>query len=520
MPAPYLRNASDSRFTTLGRELTIVEGDQQFIYLKDQIDNLKSVAGLTPYNAGTTYVGGKTYVVGYGSKAWLFISSTDQTGVTPGTNGAVWEEVNPNALTHQQNTDTYLGYGTSNEVSASEIRNYLNAVSAPVALIHADFLDLFLGGTLTKDVVYNITDKSLYVRAMSNRSIEPHGLYERVVPNWEGFSGGLHAVWTPDAEPGINNKLIFADKVYKNLTGTNLTTIPPDDLDNWEEVSGNTTDYKTVYYGCGIMYRKDGNLIEAYDFKTVMGDVFQFIDYTIPSYNSRFNNSASLRLIEGSATMIEANVGLFIFLLKQNRGLISGNTSYGSHQSSFSVNDSFLGELKDNYFINTEITVASGNSSSFKFNRNIVQMKRSGTDGTAITLRNNAVIEDCVINSEGSTAVDTLNGSTAVSGNTLNLNANGSNDAYGVFVVGTADISIDSLSGFPAHFNKIILKPAVGKFIDITTLDAPSVSANGQLVDVHGAGGLETLDGSLGQYAIIEKSTNQGFSVFKVLSSF
>ena len=514
MPAPYLRNASDSRFTTLGRELTIVEGDQQFIYLKDQIDNLKSVAGLTPYNAGTTYVGGKTYVVGYGSKAWLFISSTDQTGVTPGTNSAVWEEVNPNALTHQQNTDTYLGYGTSNEVSASEIRNYLNAVSAPVALIHADFLDLFLGGTLTKDVVYNITDKSLYVRAMSNRSIEPHGLYERVVPNWEGFSGGLHAVWTPDAEPGINNKLIFADKVYKNLTGTNLTTIPPDDLDNWEEVSGNTTDYKTVYYGCGIMYRKDGNLIEAYDFKTVMGDVFQFIDYTIPSYNSRFNNSASLRLIEGSATMIEANVGLFIFLLKQNRGLISGNTSYGSHQSSFSVNDSFLGELKDNYFINTEITVASGNSSSFKFNRNIVQMKRSGTDGTAITLRNNAVIEDCYIGYDYSEALDVLNGSSAAPGSILDLSDNGTNDVYGTYEVINTDIVIDKISGFPPFFKKVIVRPAAGRSIRTNTVLVAGITSHGQIISEI----TPSIDlfGDNGDYAEIQPITVGGFNVFKI----
>lgn len=510
MPAPYLRNASDSRFTTLGRELTIVEGDQQFIYLKDQIDGIKSVAGLTPYNAGTEYVGGLNYVVGWASKAWLFVSDDDQTGVTPGTNSAIWVEINPNALVHQQNTDTALGYGTSNQVTASELRTFLDSANAPVAILHSDFLTLFQGGTLIKDAVYNITDKSLYVRAMSNRSFEGHGLHERVVPNWIGYVDGLHPVWTPDAGPGINDKMIFADKVYKNLTGTNLTTIPPDDLDNWEEVAGNTADYRIEYYGCGIMFRRDEWRIAAFDIITSTGDKIQFIEFNVPSYNSRFN-SATIIINNGSSQLVDSNKDVSIAVTGQNRGIISGNSGNGA----FNVTGDFLGEIKHNISNNAVIRVTDP-VSGFKFNKNIVEMKRSGSSGTAIGLRPDAVIENCVINSKGSDAVDVLNGSSAVSGSTLNLNANGTNDAYGIFEVGKADITIDSLTRFPSHFEKIILRPAVSQFIDLTLLDAASVSANDQLVDVHGAGGGITLDGTLGQYVIIEKYVNQGFTVYRV----
>ena len=507
MPAPYLRNASDSRFTTLGRELTIVEGDQQFIYLKDQIDGIKSVAGLTPYNAGTEYTGGLNYVVGWASKAWLFVSDDDHTGVTPGTNSAVWQEINVNSLVHQQNTDTALGYGTSNQVTASELRNFLDAVNAPVAILHSEFLTLFQGGTLVKDVVYKITDKSLYVRAMSNRSIEGHGLVERVVPNWVGYSSGLHPVWTPDAEPGINDKMIFADKVYKNLTGTNLTTIPPDDLDNWEEVAGNTSDYKTDYYGCKVMYRRDENRIAAFDIITSTQDKVQSIEFNIPSYNSRFN-TANISIVEGSSQLIDSNKDIIIGVTKQNRGALINNS--GSN-GSIGVNGNHLGEFKNNHIINTNLAVASGTTSGFKFNGNNVEFKFGASSGKTINLRNNAVIEDCVINSKGSTAIDTLNGSTAVTGTELDLNANGTNDAYGIFEVGTADITIDSITGFPAHFEKIILRPNVGRVINYVTTFA---SFNGQLVDYSGTGG--TLIGGNGDYAIIEPITVAGFNCYRI----
>lgn len=510
MSAPYLRNASDSRFTTLGRELTITEGDQQFIYIKDQIDGLKSVAGLTPYDSVATYVGGKTYVVGYGNKGWLFISSTDQSGVTPGTNSAIWQEINPNSLTHQQNTDAYLGYGTSDEVSANELRSFLDAANAPVALTHADFLTLFLGGTLTKDVVYKITDKSLYVRAMSNRSFEGNGLIERIVPNWQGYSGGLHPVWFPDAEPGINDKTIFADKVYKNLTGTNLTTIPPDDLDNWEEVAGNTSDYKIDYYGCRVLYRRDENRIAAFDIITSTQDKVQSIEFNTPSYNSRFN-TANISIVEGSSQLIDSNKDIIIGVTKQNRGALINNS--GSN-GSIGVIGNHLGEFKNNHIINTNLAVASGTTSGFKFNGNNVEFKFGASSGKTINLRNNAVIEDCVINSKGSDAVDVLDGSSAVTGSTLDLNANGANDAYGIFEIDVADITIDSLTGMPSHFEKIIIRPSIGRTITVTSYASSFVSANGQIVDNGVGGGWYELTGNDGDYVVVSRRTVGGFNVY------
>jgi hypothetical protein len=399
-------------------------------------------------------------------------------------------------------------------VTASEIRNFLDAVSAPVTLIHDDFITLLSSGTLVKDVVYKITDKNLYVRAMSNRAIEGFGLFERQVPNWIGYIGGLYYVWTPDAEPALNDKMIFGEKVYKNISGAGSATIPPDDLDNWEEVAGSTVDYKTDYYGCGIMYRRDGNNIQEYDIKTSMGNVLQTIDFTVPSVNSRFNNSPSMTFPEGSSTMIEGNVGIFLFVAKQNRGTIIGNSSTGSYPSNFGVDDNFLGEFKDNHVANVNLLLDVGNKASFKFNRNIVEMKRVGSGPTTLNLRLNAIIENCLINSKGSNAIDTLDGSLAAPSNVLDLNFNGTNDAYGIFEITTADITIDSLSGFPSHFEKIILRPANGIELSYT---ANPISANDQICDNGISRGFPlTIYGVNGDYLEIEKRMTNGFNVYYV----
>lgn len=79
-----------------------------------------------PYDADHVYAGGVEVIVRSANKLWLFVSADDQVGVTPGTNGLVWQEISAAQLAHFRNQDTHLGQGTPSQVSAVELRALLD----------------------------------------------------------------------------------------------------------------------------------------------------------------------------------------------------------------------------------------------------------------------------------------------------------------------------------------------------------------------------------------------------------
>lgn len=82
-----------------------------------------------PYNAATVYTGGLEVVVRHAGKLWLFVSSTNQLAVTPGTNGLVWQELTAVQLAHFRNQDQMLDQGGPNQVTAAELKALLDAQS-------------------------------------------------------------------------------------------------------------------------------------------------------------------------------------------------------------------------------------------------------------------------------------------------------------------------------------------------------------------------------------------------------
>jgi hypothetical protein len=69
----------------------------------------EALATIPPYEAGVEYQPGPQVYVIYNSVIWQFISPTPQTGVEPGTNALVWQNVSLNDLAHPQNTDYRIG---------------------------------------------------------------------------------------------------------------------------------------------------------------------------------------------------------------------------------------------------------------------------------------------------------------------------------------------------------------------------------------------------------------------------
>lgn len=78
------------------------------------------------YDVEQVYAGGVEIIVRHSNKLYLFVSGSDQVGVTPGTNALVWQEVSAAQLAHFQNRDQYLDEGGSHQVSAEELYNLIH----------------------------------------------------------------------------------------------------------------------------------------------------------------------------------------------------------------------------------------------------------------------------------------------------------------------------------------------------------------------------------------------------------
>lgn len=497
-----------------GSQLTHEELDGNFVFLNDRISGLTSSVDVAPYNGGTTYTGA-TYA-SYSGNLYLHISGTPTTGVIPDSDPTKWQLVSSGVLIHEKNKDQYLDFGGANQVSASEIRSLIDN-STLILTTQSDLSDAVINGTLIREAVYLVTDSDpvFYVKAQTNNSLYHDAFAVRYIPKHTNL-GGTYEFWN-NGSYSVNDKVVYGNYVYKNLTGDNSGNPRVTGFD-WEVVSPLTvpTDYIFSTVKAKIQQRKDYGIGSLIEFEDSDGNEFMLWQYPcIGTTNNKFINSFWFghdMHVEGTfANNIFKNLQAVGASFERIMGVYEFNEMYNSvFASNYGIMD---GEFKQNNIRNTVLHSASESTDAgFKFNRNTVDFASQ----IAIELRPSAVIEDCVINSKGSDAVDVLDGSSAVTGSTLDLNFNTINDAYGIFEIDTADITIDSLVNDPPHFEKFIVRPSSGQFIDFILLDAASVTSNTQLVDSLGENSVKTISGDLGQYAIIERYTNQGFTVYRV----
>ena len=495
-----------------GSQLTHEELDDNFVFLDNRISGMSTSVDVSPYNNGTTYTG--TTYVSYSGNLYLHISGTPTTGVIPDSDPSKWQLVSAGILIHEKNKDQYLDYGGANQVAASEIRSLIDN-STLILTTYADLSDAVINGTLIREAVYLCTDNDpvFYVKAQTNNSLYHDAYAVRYIPKHTTL-GGAYDFWNVGSY-SINDKVVYGNYVYKNLTGDNSGN-PRVMGSDWEVVNPLVvpTDYIFSTVKAKIQHRKDYGVGSLVEFQDVDGNEFMLWQYpAIGTTNNKFINSYWFghdMHVEGTfANNIFKNIQSVGASFESILGVYEFNEMYNSvFQSNYGI---MQGEFKQNNCRNV-VLHCDNLTTGFKFNYNICDFK--GTVG--INLRPDAVIENCVINSKGSNAVDTLDGSAAVTGTTLDLNYNSLNFAYGIFEIDTADITIDSLVNDPTHFEKFIVRPSSGQFIDFILLDAASVTGNNQLVDSLDENTIKTISGDLGQYAIIERYTNQGFTVYRV----
>lgn len=119
-----LRTVIQAGLTTKGSELTAAELDGNFIALWQDLKERLSAGALPDYGSGTTYTDGDA--VSFDGFTWLYIFATPTSGTTPGSDEDVWIKIPVEFLAHQKDKDEALAKGTADEVTANEIRTFLD----------------------------------------------------------------------------------------------------------------------------------------------------------------------------------------------------------------------------------------------------------------------------------------------------------------------------------------------------------------------------------------------------------
>jgi hypothetical protein len=101
--------------------------DSNMINIYDDLVALCLTNGVIAYDISTEYDDAVINYATYDGRLWKFVNAVPSVNVTPGTNEAYWIEVFPTELAHRKNSDTILDEGGTNEVTASEIRAFIDA---------------------------------------------------------------------------------------------------------------------------------------------------------------------------------------------------------------------------------------------------------------------------------------------------------------------------------------------------------------------------------------------------------
>lgn len=121
-----LRTETHSPLTTKGTYLDIADFDNNNINIFEDFVTLATSSDIADYNASTTYDDTLEKFCTYNGRTYKYVNASPTFGNLP-TDTDYFLEIFPTDLAHQKNRDTILDEGGADEVSASEIRTFIDA---------------------------------------------------------------------------------------------------------------------------------------------------------------------------------------------------------------------------------------------------------------------------------------------------------------------------------------------------------------------------------------------------------
>ena len=122
-----LRELINSPLTTKNDFLTNEDFDNNNINIYSDLVALCVTTGVIAFDEFETYDDTVLNYSTYNGRLYNYINASPSIGVTPSTDVNYWIEVFPAILAHKRNADTVLNEGGANEVTAAEIRAFIDA---------------------------------------------------------------------------------------------------------------------------------------------------------------------------------------------------------------------------------------------------------------------------------------------------------------------------------------------------------------------------------------------------------
>ncbi len=165
-----MRTKPGTGYPVKNASLTWTEEDTNFQILADCIREIAALSldsGFEPYDNAATYSDVLPDYVSYNNNIYEYINPVPQSGITPGTDVLTWQIVSLGNFAHQQNTDQYLDFGGSFQVSAEDLYNLLT--SPPGAALTQG------SNTLTEDLTIFTDTFLIELKAGPDDSATPRG---------------------------------------------------------------------------------------------------------------------------------------------------------------------------------------------------------------------------------------------------------------------------------------------------------------------------------------------------------
>lgn len=242
--------------------------------------------------------------------------------------------------------------------------------SSIVSKTYAQLQTLVAASTLQINTVYFISDRNIWVKAITSNKFELSGSFKMLCPDYQNVSGLFGGVWISTmAAPTIGNIYSYNNFMWTSVTGA-VGTAPTGDAVNWtcigtygsgtwkDWVNKTGTYYQEEVYSCEYDFTNDwvqvvhdtkrGNRISgSYQYEQVVSNGFNVVDKFQWGNNNVVCNDAEQALINNANSLgfVRGNV------LKEGASIHSNVLTATSHIDGNS--------LAQNASINTN-TLAAG----------------------------------------------------------------------------------------------------------------------------------------------------------------
>ena len=515
-----LRSESHPPLTTKGSELTYAELDGNFIELYDYLSGMNSASGIAPYDNLVTYSG--TEYVSFDGNIYVHISATSTTGVFPDTDATKWELTSIGALAHQQNTDSYLAYGSASEVSAVDLSDIIN--NQIINITFANFNTAKSNGTLKVNRLYCITNANsfidtgayvnsqfkLYIRTIANNQYSCKGFISFVAPKYDTFS--VYDFTYPYVVGDLVGYGLF---VYQCINDTTNGDTPNNATGDWTIKSylSFPAYYSIRYYD--IEWLDSGGSIyinKVYDNYNNIFGTQDFVNANIVNNDTTWNNDFDT-LSYWNNVFGNVNDGVFDNkLIKSFFSSKGGVAPNGLSNNVLIKSGIFLsgfmnGDFYGNYLNNIQLTLDSD------FIGSLTNLNISFANQTSLSVSDDTSVDGGYMNEQGSSITATID--ITGTGGVVDLDSLLTYaDIYGVFQMDCGGDLIDYLLK-ANYFCPIIIKPNTAH--DNLTIKIYSLSGatNNQLVSSQYSGNIDLYTDN-GDFAVLEKIIIDGVDLWNV----